>query len=373
MNTESNHVLQEMNRIAASHPNLATAFGGPENLCTTLEAITRKTGDQYFMPGANDEETMQTYSRLHLTTYHNGDRPSLPGLAMHHTDKLKIDRMSPEYAAMMMVALRAEMQTTVPEPAYHSRNHYIDVAAMAAILLQKNDEMAAAGTGGVLLSPQDKALLLLTAIGHDLDHEGRGNPPGLHYFNETKSFNTLLPILQEAGLTQEDIARLHIILLTTSPNAPHAVLKEIVKAFREGEDPAAVFKKPADVKTPDGETLGEKFPELKILAEDRKLAQMAAILSDADLSGSGGMGMDSNMDNSLRLTKEVTAAGIHMDFTTDGARLFFLEHIIGKDGFASDAGRALMNGNFYRMQTLTRTNVAKQTVTAPPKSSPPKI
>lgn len=294
-------------------------------------------------------ETGRNFTRVHINQYRdekNGGRPSLPALAIAFADRLGLDAASAEYRAMILMAVRAERQVA-QEPAYHNRHHFADVSALMANLLEKNNEMAAAGTGGVALSKKDQALAFIAAIRHDIGHEGGTNPPHDHYHFEKITVGETTELLKEAGLSAPDIARLDVIHWTTSPNGPHAVLKAVVEAHNRGEDAAKVFDRPADPNNPKGPTLGEKFPELRALGNDRALAQMAAMLSDADLYASAGAGFVSNDLMSEELTQEWRKArvinpktGLPFDHTTDAARAGFIDYVLGGH-FTSDAGRAL--------------------------------
>ena len=80
-------------------------------------------------------------------------------------------------------------------------------------------------------------------------------------------------------------------------------------------------------------------------------------LSDSDLYGSFGAGMESNVEMSRLLTKEVQKAGAAMDFTTDKAREGALNFLIG-DGFTSGAGRKLADPVMKDMKEVTAQRIA---------------
>ncbi|MCE9508347.1 MAG: hypothetical protein K8R48_08585, partial [Alphaproteobacteria bacterium] len=109
-----------------------------------------------------------------------------------------------------------------------------------------------------------------------------------------------------------------------------------------------------------------KFPDLKALAGDAKLTQMAAIVSDADLYASSGAGLKSNMVMSELLTRENRKHGGTADFTNDNARLFFLDSIVGKEGFASAPGRAAANDNLESLRAETARRIAAGKKPPPP-------
>ncbi|QQG36150.1 MAG: hypothetical protein HYS17_11780 [Micavibrio aeruginosavorus] len=354
----------EVSRVVQQNPNAAASFAGHENVQTVLrdiEALDRnfsQTGGVFFRAGGNPLQTAEDFTRIHIEQYRETGRPSLPALAMHHAEKLGLDKNSPEYKAMILVSARAEMRLA-STPDYHSQFHYTDVAAYTANLLEKNNDMVGANRGGTSLSKKEQALTFIAAIGHDLDHDGHGNPPHDPLFNEEKSFDKMLPLLQEAGLAAQDIKTIHTILKTTSPNGPHAVLKEAAQAQREG--------RPADWGKVDKDN---KFADLQAALErDPKMTQMAAMVSDADLAGSS-LSMKSNKVLSELLTAEVRKAGGNLDFTTDGARKFFLDNIVGKEGFASDAGRETANDAFMALRKETEQRLAAAAA-APKPAEPP--
>jgi len=369
-------VAREVSRVMAE-----TGGGGSlandSRLAATLQNIEtidrgfQQQGGVFFQTGANAFETAERFTQIHVEQYRETGRPSLPALAVHHAEKLGLDKGSPEYKAMILVAVRAEMETAI-KPDYHSKNHFLDVAAMTANLLEKNNEQVAKG-GGTPLTRQEAAVTFIAAIGHDLDHEGKSNPGTDPLFNEKKSFAIMEPLLKEAGLTPAQIADAQTILMTTSPNGPHAILKTMAKGERDGQ-PVTI----ADVREMDrryneemvakGNNMGLKpldFPELASLDGNKKLIQMAAMVSDADLYASGGAGMNANRVMSALLTAEgKNYMNSPLDFTTDGSRMFFLDGIVGKEGFASDAGREVANETFKAMRAETNDILAAKALAA---------
>lgn len=336
--SQARRVAKEIICVLQDNPD---AFRNDERLQKTLTEILtldndfEEKGGVFFHTGSDAFETAKRFTQIHVEQYRETGRPSLPALAVHHAGQIGLDKDSPEYKAMILVAVRAEMKAAVT-PEYHSKFHYMDVAAMTANLLEKNNEMAGLGDeSAVRLTKQEQALAFIAAIGHDLDHDGHGNPKDNPTLNEQKSFELMLPLLEEAGLSGADISKMHTILMTTSPNGPHAVLKAVAKAQREGQ--------PVDFAM-------NFFPELQALVDDPRLTQMAAIVSDADLYASSGAGIKSSALMSRLLTAEGKGA---MDFTADSARKFFLDTIVGKDGFKSHAGREVANKSLELLRQET--------------------
>jgi hypothetical protein len=335
-------VAQEINRALTS----GTSLVNNEKIKSTLHEIQnldqgfQEKGGIFFHTGSDAFETAKRFTEIHVNQYRETGRPSLPALAVHHAETLGIDKNSPEYKAMILVAVRAEMKVA-SLPDYHNQHHFTDVAAMTANLLAKNDEMAKTGAAPAL-SKQEIALTFVAAIGHDLDHEGKGNPPDNPLLNEQKSFELMAPLLEEAGLSQGDISKVHTILMTTSPNGPHSILKAVAQAQREGNTVDFSSIKGAD-----------KFPDLKGLLSNPKLTQMAAIVSDSDLYASSGAGEEASVMMSGKLSNET-----QMDFRGEEKRKGFFDFIVGKEGFASHAGREVANESYKALYKETEKRIA---------------
>ncbi len=326
-------VAREINRVLKDNP---AALGSPavQNTLREIQALDQdfeEKGGVFFHTGSDAFATADKFTQIHIDQYRETGRPSLPALAVYHAQKMGFDKKSPEYKALILVAVRAEMKAAVT-PDYHNQFHYLDVAAVTANLLQVK-------TGAIALTKQEQALTFIAAIGHDLGHEGVGNPKDQPMLNEQISFELMAPLLQEAGLTGPDIDKIHTILMTTSPNGPHAILKAVAQAQRNGS-------------TPDFAAIDPKndFSALS----DSRLTQMAAIVSDADLYASSGAGLKANAVMSALLTKEGKGA---IDFTTDNARKYFLDNIAG-EGPASYAGHATISESVEALRAETNRRLA---------------
>ncbi len=390
--SEPTNMQDIIRNMAAQNPDIIRELGGADTFNKTLKEIGtldrkfEERGGIFFETGSNAFDTAAKFTALHIEEYRHNGRPSLPTLATHHAEKLGIDAGSPEYKAMMLVAARAEIEAAVT-PDYHNKFHYTDVAAMTANLLAKNNEFVANGDPrGIPLTKQEQAITLMTAIGHDIDHMGKSNPPDDPLYNEKQSFKAMEPLMKEAGLSEQQMKDVHTILMTTSPNGPHAILKSLAKGDRDGQPATLDGIMEADIEGKkkmgiDPATIKPlDFPVLKGLEGNPKLTQMAAMLSDADLYASGGAGMDSNLVMSTALTAEGKKfMNSPLDFTTDGSRKFFLDGIVGKEGYASNAGREVINAQFEAMRAETdqRLAAAKAAAAEPPASkfvtaAPPK-
>jgi hypothetical protein len=303
-----------------------------------LDSRFSAAGGAFFHLGKDAFATAEAFTRIHIRQYRSaGSRPSLPLLAAHHAARLDIDKDSDVCKALMAVAIRAETKEDVT-PEYHNRFHFIDVAAMTANLLEQS-----AG-----LSTHEKALAFIAALGHDIGHQGRINPPDDLVRNEERSFRLIEPLLREAGLSAEDIGKIRIILLATSPDGPHSVMRAAVRARRDGQPVSSTVD-------PQG-----RFPALKkALTQDGKLLEMAAIVCDSDIYASSGAGLESSKLMSSLLTAEQKRENKTLDLTSDKARKFFLDNVIGRDGYASAAGRAAANDSFLALLQETEQRIAK--------------
>lgn len=349
------HVFNEVARVLKEKPRV---LGDDPRLTETLvdmlalDRYFEETGGRFFHTGSDAFETARKFTEIHIEHYRQTGRPSLAALAVHHAEQMGLDKGSAAYKALIMVAVRAEMKTAVT-PDYHSKSHYMDVAAMTANLLEKNNEMLKAhAAGAVPLTQHEQALVFIAAIGHDIDHEGRSNPSDDLLFNEQKSFHLMEPLLLEAGLPEADISKIYTILMSTSPDGPHAVMKAVARAQRTGSAIDFATIDPAN-----------KFPALRVLAHDSRLTQMAAIVSDSDLYASSGAGAESNRLMSNLLTEERKKEDASIDLTTDAARKFFLDNVVGKDGYASNAGRAVAGD---ALEALRRETEKRLSITPKP-------
>ena len=290
-------------------------------------------------------------------------RPGLPQLA-HALLKEKgvdVDALPPDHElvpqeraivrAIMLTALRAEMNISTGgriNP-YHNPVHTAHVATMAGYLTDLNDQLVEGYGRFVEFTRRDKLLTVLAAFAHDIDHPGRPNPPDDKYRNENISLAAVMPIMRGAGMSARDIARVETMIRTTSPNGPHAYMKDVAQAHAH----RYIFRHNKD----------KGYDELAHLDADRELVQMAAILSDSDLFASAGTGIAGSRVMARRLTAECRRAGINMDFTTAAACQGFLRHVVGMNGFSSQAAIAGFNRKF---RELVAANDAELKRAAPP-------
>jgi hypothetical protein len=257
-------------------------------------------------------------------------RPDLERLARVLAGGLAID----EPRDMKGIGTAARCAAASPgagNHAYHNLAHTAHVAIVAAYLAGRVTDMP--------LSQHERACVLLAAFGHDIDHPGRGNPADDPFCNERRSVDRLLPLLD--GYTDDDKQKIATMILATSPNEPHQDLKHILS------------------------TRQTRFKELGLLTGDRRLFEMTAILSDADIMMSSGLGEEVNAEMGLRFGRETRLSTGHaIDFNAAASRWAFFEKIVGLDGYLSQAGRQAFLPNYVRFREKTRA----ETLPAPPLS-----
>jgi hypothetical protein len=357
---DSGDVAHEVARILAENPQV---FGDDPELLRTMQSIREmdtkfsKRGGEFFKVNNNAFITAADFTKIHVFDYFEKGRPSLTALAIHHADIMGLDKNSTDYKTLILIAFRAEMKTAVT-PDYHNKFHYLDVAAMTANLLEKNAGMVKEKLAGVMpLTQHEQTLAFIAAIGHDLDHDGLSNPPQDMFFDEKKSFYMMEPVLRRAGLSPEDRDRICTILLTTSSDAikdeqgkrwygPTEVMRRIVLAQRAGEEIDLSKIDPANA-----------FPVLcEKLVKDPHLAEICAIVTDADVAGSS-ISLTSSQEYSQRLASERKKAGENADLLSDQARKWFLDNIVGGSYF-SQAAQVVADKSLQAVRRKTDQRIA---------------
>lgn len=142
---------------------------------------------------------------------------------------------------------------------YHCRQHFCEVMLAASTLSQVHR-----------LSSRSAQLLLLSALIHDLEHDGK---PNLDFRLERASIARATPHLVAAGVDAEARQRLAALVLATEPH--HGV-----RAARLAQNFHA-----------SGVALPSRFDgpsELLLLAQDEGLSRLAMLLCEADVLPSVG-------------------------------------------------------------------------------------
>ena len=335
-----------------SPKSILSAFGGEARLAGVLNSINQidkanpVTVDHVFdrKTGETGQEAADRIVDL-TKKWDAGDRPSLPALATNWIDILGIDQSQPLVKLLKLVATRSEMVHGLPpagakpandEPAYHNRIHTMQVFQVACYLLQAQKELAQSTSASdpvlaVHLSQEEMLKVLIAAMAHDLDHPGRGNPVDpqtgttMLFFNEDASVAAIYPLIMAVSDTIEDAEMLYSdieeYIRYTDPSTPHHDLVDQIATLRNGQT----------VSLPD-------YAE----HSDAAFLAGAAILMDADMFFSCGAGEEGSRLNSKKLTIEVQASGLSVDFTNAAASKSFFDNIMG-DGFLSGPARILFN------------------------------
>ena len=333
-------------------------------------AVTDSTG--VFLIRHTSQEFTELMRSVGVNKWAEGFRPSLPNLVAGILREEGIDIYSYEtnpnlddetkalIRASMLSALRAEYVRGEPRLPltwqdandYHNAAHNLQVASTAYYLAditshQSNHTFEHIKKDGSVFSLKHKLNCLVCALSHDVDHPGFGNPANDRTYNERRSVDVMAPIWRAAGLSDELIMLNRSIIAATSPNGMIAGLKKALTMVSQ--------ENPEDV---DFSALAKEYPELTPLfqggLETAQLhLEMAAIVNDADLTVSAACGLEANAFQSKLLTKEAKAAGIDMNFESHGARMYFLENIVGTKGFGSRAGIEYFNPSFYALLSAT--------------------
>jgi hypothetical protein len=285
-------------------------------------------------------------------------------------NEIGLSDKDPHYQAALLVAARAEVEHA-SHPEYHGPYHFSDVIAQTIEFLKKNNEIAGNNVrGAVTLSPQELAIGIAAAAGHDIGHPGGKNAyPGEKLASdpfrlERNSVQIVEPLLKIAGLPRLSIARIKVAILATSPdmNGPANLLREISRLDKAGQ-PIEWRKLPDH----------ESFFDLKLLADDPAARVLSQTLRAADIGQSCMFGLRSNEIATLELQAEwenrgytdqllgdsVAADGaVIRDGQTLKARKGFLDFVAyGEKGPDAAGVKAAVGENYSRLYADTKAKV----------------
>jgi hypothetical protein len=282
--------------------------------------------------------------------WRDGDRPpSMVSVLMFAADGLGIAEDSPAFQAALLAGVSGEIKH---DNGYHDNHHFREVTASMLRLLVTNNDLAMQGVDRApLLDTENQAKSLLAAAAHDQNHDGTGNVvDGQHvpYRLEGVSVNTVEPFEVMVGMSASDIEDVKTMILVTDVSAekggisPHGVMKDVLLKA-DTANPVA----PKDL-----------TPELRKLATDPELQQMAAMLSDADLTPSAGTSYEYNQRMTVNLNKEVP-------FITPGpdTTKFFCQIVVGGE-FSSVAGQVQSNSAIAKKIGQAEDLIAKRDIAA---------
>lgn len=203
--------------------------------------------------------------------------PSLTSLSIMAAEKLGIEIDSPEMRAMLTSAVLGEIPNDLP---FHDNAHYRKVTMSAIRQVAVHNEIYRDTEWE--LGQRDIALMITAAHIHDFMHDGKedGSVP---MRLEKQSFELAKPFLIEAGVDDEFLADLEVMVLSTyvrpfgSPEAPTNQMKAAYKHYFEndgqGEPP-------------------ELCPELQRLHGNKRLCLLSALFQESDLMPSLIFGYD---------------------------------------------------------------------------------
>lgn len=266
-----------------------------------------------------------------FTGWRAGKPPRIPSLLMLAAGHFGIDKESPAFQTALLAGIAAE--TPHPNP-YHSPHHFREVVAAMMRLCHVHN-----ATHAEKMSANDITLCLATAAAHDLKHDGGTNlRDGLRVpaFLERKAIEALKPLARICGLAERDIDDMATLILVTDISGADS-LRADLRRILSGE-PGAVF--PTDFAR---------------LAADKRLQNMAAMMSDADLTPSLATTHAFNRCTARLLYKENPAIAVA---SFDKGLIFFIETVIG-GSFVSDSGKAVGNQAMAAILCKARLNDRK--------------
>ena len=282
------------------------------------------------------------HDRARLFTKWRQQPPSMPALLAVAAAKLSLPPDEPALVAAMLAGMAADMPATNP---YHNNAHFREVTSMMALYALEHKNIADAGQAGVMaLGARDLAKCLLAAAAHDLAHDGTGNTvDGMHYpFRlEDRAIGVVTPLMEKAGLSPADCRDVQVMIRTTDISglvAPHKVLRKLMA----GEDI-------------------EVSAELDALKGDRRLQQMAALLSDADLAPSASLCYAFAIASTRALNRENPSLA-----PTDKSLKGFLDFIV-ESRFCSPAAQSVSQADLDLLQHKIAGRISRAEVRQAPK------
>ena len=237
--------------------------------------------------------------------------------------------------AMLAASALGEVANNLP---YHNNLHFRKVLMhVLRMIVAHNNKIFSDTTHR--LSKMDMAKLIIAACIHDIGHEGKGNIVDHKYHMamiEKRSFSYAYPYLKAAGLDEDTLADIKVMLITTDVS-PLGDDISPVNQLRVAYEYHFGMAEEVD----DGEE--EETPiadELCILMEDSHLCLLCVMLQEADIMNSVGVDYNITRFESVAISKEI---GLSHSLPED--TLLFLESICSRK-LLSDAARYLAEDNF---------------------------
>ncbi|MAS87350.1 MAG: hypothetical protein CMH30_05165 [Micavibrio sp.] len=262
--------------------------------------------------------------------YRQGWPPSLSLLVAYFVVSGGIQKYNANHVkALCTAAILAEIPSSLP---YHNNDHFKNVF-VSATFLSKIHQLHE----GVVFKTDNLALLFITAFIHDFEHTGVGNTvDGVYvpYYLEKKSYLAAAPYF--LSLTSDELEVIYAFLMATDVSPRKSGMSaafQVRQIFREG----ALKETKVSFAMDD---------ELMIFSKDIELCFLAIVLQEADILPSAAFSYDSLSTFSQKLKEETDR-----DFTSPKAKLFFIDHILGK-GFVAPATAKLFNDKIKNIRDV---------------------
>lgn len=294
------------------------------------DTASLENAKEVLFPAETSAQAGADIARL-FTNWRTETPPRIPSLLMLAADHFGIDRESPAFQTALLAGIAAE--TPHPNP-YHSPYHFREVVAAMMRLCHVHN-----ATHDEKMTPNDIALCLATAAAHDLKHDGGTNlRDGVRIpaFLELRAIEALKPLAKVCGLSDRDIDDMATLIHVTDISGADS-LRAGLRKIMSGQ-PEAVFP-----------------VEFARLAADKRLQNMAAMMSDADLTPSLATTHAFNRGTAQLLYKENPAIAVA---SFDKGLIFFIETVIGGT-FVSDSGKTVGNQAMGAILHKARLNARK--------------
>jgi len=280
-----------------------------------------------YQRGESPEATATRLAAGHAA-WLRGEGASLPRILADGFASRGIAPASPLRAGALLAAVLIAAPSSL---AYHTLAHTREVVINATWLLAATDDLAAQNrAGAVPLGPDEAGTLLLAAAMHDLGHDGghglRGGAEDSPHRLEERAFRWMRPGLRRLGVPVAILKDLHTILLITDP-----VLRPDARRVTD----YVLFGEPYPANA-------ARHPVLAALIGRPSLAQLCALMADADVLSSVGLTVAWQDEQTRRLSEERGAP------ISRHERLHFQDRIAGP-GLASAAGR-LLDQNWHAIR-----------------------
>ncbi len=242
----------------------------------------------------------------------------------------------PEFIkGLLMAGVLGEVPNDLP---YHGNHHYRKVVSQLVRLVAQHQK------GPDSLNDNEIATLLIAACIHDLGHNGQSNTVNGEFVAgrmEQHSFGLAKPYLKAAGLDDDTLGKINVMLLCTDvlpigekSNAANLMKQTYQYHFGEAESPRVTDR-------------------LGILLTDKTLTLMALMLHEADLATSAGISYDVAKRETILFRRELTGE----DDAKPSHIVEFLTEVCGKQ-MLLPASKSLYQPQMEEILKSARADVA---------------